>query len=139
MSDLRKILRGKLEDLKTIISNIKIIVKKHVSVLHSSHKMLLIFPENAVNVTCRWNKNLKELISQSLFPRTINKSIYSIEKCNMRCNIFRTLHTTSTEFTCHATRVKYNIRGFFTCDTKKYYLSDSTSIEVSWQTKILGP
>ena len=36
--------------------------------------MLQIFPENTVSVTYRRNKNLKELISPSLFPRTIKKT-----------------------------------------------------------------
>ena len=35
--------------------------------------MLQIFPENTVNVTYRQNKNSKELISLSLFPRTTKK------------------------------------------------------------------
>ena len=36
--------------------------------------MLQIFPENTVSVTYRRNKNLKELISPSLFPRAIKKT-----------------------------------------------------------------
>ena len=40
-----------------LLPNIKIIIKKHLPVLHSSHEMLRIFPENNVNVTYRENKN----------------------------------------------------------------------------------
>ena len=34
-----------------LLPNIKTIIKKHLPVLHSSHEMLQIFPENTVNVT----------------------------------------------------------------------------------------
>ena len=57
-----------------LLPNIKTIIKKHLSVLHSSHEILQIVLENSVNVTYRRNKNLKELISPSLFPRTIKKT-----------------------------------------------------------------
>ena len=36
-----------------LLPNIKTIIEKHLPVLHSSHKMLQIFPENTVSVTYR--------------------------------------------------------------------------------------
>ena len=57
-----------------LLPNIKTIIKKHLPVLHSSHEMLQISPENNVNVTYRLNKNWKEPISPSLFPRTVKKT-----------------------------------------------------------------
>ena len=87
--------------------------------------MLQIFLENAVNVTYRRNKNLKELISPSLSPTTIKENNSSIEKYNTRSNICKDFLVLSTEFTCHATKRQYKIREFLTCNTKKYYLSDS--------------
>ena len=112
----------KLEDLKTIknfsascnlitqynplLPNIKTIVKKHLLVLHISHEMLQIFSENTVNVTYRQNKNLKELISPHLFPRTIKENNCSVEKCHRRCDICKKFLVLSTELTCHATKSK---------------------------------
>ena len=63
-----------------LLPNITTIIKKHLPVLHSSHKILQIFPEDTANVTYRRNKNLKELISPCLFPRTIKENNCSIEK-----------------------------------------------------------
>ena len=80
--------------------------------------MLQIFPENTVSVTYRQNKNLKELISPSLFPRTMKENNCSIGKCNRRCNICKHFLVLSTDFTCHATKGKYKIRGFLTCNRK---------------------
>ena len=65
-----------------LLPNVKTIIKKHLPVLHSSHEVLQIFPENTVNVTYRRNKDLKELISQSFFSRTIKGNNCSIEKWN---------------------------------------------------------
>ena len=80
--------------------------------------MCQIFSENTVNFTYRRNKNLKELISPSLFPRTIKENNCSIEKCNRRCDICKNFLVLSTEFTCHTTKRKYKVRGFLTCNAK---------------------
>ena len=53
--------------------------------------MLQIFPENTVNATYRRNKNLKELILLSLFPRTAKENNCSIEKCSRRRNFCKNL------------------------------------------------
>ena len=80
--------------------------------------MLQSFPENSINVTYRQNKKLKELISPSLFPRTIQENNCSIEKCNRRCDIFKNSLVLSTEFNCHATKRKHKVKGFLTCYRK---------------------
>ena len=96
------------------------------------------------NVTYRRNKNLKELISPSLFLRTIKENNCSIEKCNRRCDICKNFLVLSTEFTCHATKRKYKIRGFLTCNTKniiyliaskccgKQYIGSATGFRDIW-------
>ena len=68
--------------------------------------MVRIFSENTVNATYKRNKSLNELISLSLFPKTMKENICSIGKCNRRCDI------------CHATKRKYKTRGTLTCNTK---------------------
>ena len=49
-------------------------LKKCLHVLHSNQEMLKNFPKNAINVTYKINKNLKELISPSLFPKTMKEN-----------------------------------------------------------------
>ena len=77
-----------------------------------------IFPENTVNFTYRRNKYLKELMSPSLFPRTIKENNCLIEKCDRRFDICKTFFVLSTDFTCHAIKRKYKVRGFLSCNTK---------------------
>ena len=84
--------------------------------------MLQISPENTVNVTYRRNRNLKELISSSLFPRTIKENNGSMQKYNRRCNICINFLVLSTEFICHATKHNYKIRGFLTCNKKRLFV-----------------
>ena len=68
--------------------------------------MLQIFPENSINVTYKQNENVKELISPSLFPKSIKESSISNEKCSRKCDICKNFIVVSTEFTCHATKRK---------------------------------
>ena len=63
--------RNFIREYNPMLPNIKTILKKYLSVLHSSQEMVQIFPENTINVTCKRNKNLKELISPSFFPKMI--------------------------------------------------------------------
>ena len=101
-----------------MLPNIKTTFKKYLPALYRNQEMRRIFPENTVNVTYKRNKNLKELISSSLFPKIIKESNCSIEKCSRRCDICKNVLAVPTEFTCHATKCKYKIRGTLTCNTK---------------------
>ena len=64
-----------------LLPNIKTIIKKHLPVLHSNQDMPKTFPSNTINVTYKRGKNLRELISTSLFPRVHNQHSSSSEKC----------------------------------------------------------
>ena len=74
--------------------------------------MLQIFPEITINVTYRRNKNLKGIISPSLFLRTRKENNCLIKRCNRKCGICKNVHVLSAGFTCHATKRKYNINLF---------------------------
>ena len=49
--------------------------------------MLDIFPQNNISVTYKRNKNLREILSPSLFPRTTKQNECSIEECNRKRDI----------------------------------------------------
>ena len=69
--------------------------------------MLQSFQKNTVNGTYRRNERLKELISPSLFARTVKENKCLIEKYNKRYHICKSILVLSTEFTYHATKRKY--------------------------------
>ena len=80
--------------------------------------MLKNFPSNIVNVTYERGKNLRELISPSLFPRVHNQRSSSSEKCQKRCDICTNFLVASMEFTCFATYRKYKLKGILKCTSK---------------------
>ena len=54
-----------------LLPNLKATVRNHLPILHSTQQMLDIFPQNTIIVTYKRNKNLREILSPSLFPGTI--------------------------------------------------------------------
>ena len=45
-----------------LLPNVKTIIRKHLSVSYSNQQMLDIFPHNTITVTCKRNKNLREIL-----------------------------------------------------------------------------
>ena len=68
--------------------------------------MLDIFPQNTISVTYKRNKNLREILSPSLFPRTTKQNQCSIEKCNKKCDICKNFLVVSPDFACFITKRK---------------------------------
>ena len=80
--------------------------------------MLDIFPHNTVSVTYKRNKNLREILSPSLFPRTTKQNECYIKECNKKCDICKNFLVVSPDFTCFATKQKYKIKGILKCDSR---------------------
>ena len=59
---------------------------------------------------------MKELISPSLYDRTVTESPSSVSKCNeSRCDRCKNYLVFKNEFTCTATGKTYKVRGDLTC------------------------
>ena len=80
--------------------------------------MLDIFPQNTISVTYKRNKNLREILSPSLFPRTMKHNECSIKECNRICDICENFLVVSPDFTCFAIKRKYKIKGILKCDSR---------------------
>ena len=76
---------------------------------------MIFFLKNP-SVTYKRNKNLREILSPSLFPRTTKQNKCFIEKCNKKCDICKNFLIVSTGFTCFATKRKYKIKAILKCD-----------------------
>ena len=74
--------------------------------------MLDIFTHNTISVTYKRNKNLKEILSPSLFPRTTKQNKCSIKECNRKCNIYKNFLVVFPDFTCFTSKRKYKIMEF---------------------------
>ena len=78
--------------------------------------MKKIFPPNTIKTLYRREKNLKEILSPSLFPSKAKQIENSITSCN-KCDICKNFLVSDTKFKCKVTGRVYNIRGKLTCNT----------------------
>ena len=103
---------------KPLLPNLKTIIRNHLPILYSNQQRLHIFSENTISVTYKRNKNLREILSPSLFPRTTKLNECSIEKCNKKYDICKNFLVVSPDFTCFATKRKYKIKRILKCDCR---------------------
>ena len=72
--------------------------------------MKKIFPPNTIKTLYKHEKNLKEILSPSLFPSKAKQIENSITSCN-KCDICKNFLVSDTKFKCKVTGRVYNIRG----------------------------
>ena len=71
-----------------VMKNLEKVLNDNLHILNGDPDMKKVFPEGTLSVTYRIGKRLKELISPSLYPRTVTVSVSSVSKCNdSRCSI----------------------------------------------------
>ena len=63
-------------------------------------------------------KNLREILSPSFFPRTTKQNECYIKKCNKKCDVCKNFLVVSPDFTCCATKGKYKINGILKCGNR---------------------
>ena len=66
------------------------------------------------------NKNLREILSHSLFPKITKQNKCSIRECNRKCDICKNFLVASPDFTCFATKRKYKIKGILKCGSRHF-------------------
>ena len=69
-----------------------------------------IFPPISIKTLCRREKNLKEILSPSLFPFKAKQIENSITSCN-KCDTCKNFLVPEAKFKCKVTGRVYNIRG----------------------------
>ena len=86
------------------------LVKKYLPLLHSDENLKELFPAGAFNTIYRRNKNLKELLSPSLFPNRKSTKSNNIISCNSYdiCNNYMVFENM---FSCKVTGKKYFVKG----------------------------
>ena len=92
------------------LPNMDTLVKKYLPLLHSDKNLKELFPASAFNTIYRRNKNLKELLSPSLYPNRKSTKSNSIISCNS-CDICKNYMVFENMFTCTVTGKKYFVKG----------------------------
>ena len=87
--------------------------------MNSEPDMRAVFPEGSINVTYRRGKNLKELISPSLFPQRqlTTKSQSTVSQYGKNCDNCDNFLVCRNEFTCKVTGKTYKVRGNLPCNS----------------------
>ena len=98
------------------LPNMDTLVKKYLPLLHSDENLKELFPASAFNTIYRRNKNLKELLSPSLFPNRKSTKSNSIISCNS-CDICKNYMVFENMFTCTVTGKKYFVKGELQCNS----------------------
>ena len=75
-----------------------------------------MFPKDCVGTIYKRNKNLKELIARSIYPKKTNTRTSSITNCN-NWDISKNYMIFDNTFTCTATGKSYFIRGQLNCES----------------------
>ena len=101
-----------------LLPNLKTIIRNHLPILYSNKQMLDIFPHNTVGAKYKRNKNLRETLSPSLFPRTTKQNECFIKERSEKCDICKNFLVVSPDFSCFSTMWKYKIKGILKCDSR---------------------
>ena len=102
------------------------VLNDNLHILYGDLDMKKLFPEGNICITYKRGKLFKELISTSLYARTVTESESRVSKCNgSRCEICKNYIVFKDEFTCTATGKTYKARGHLTCksDSVVYLIS----------------
>ena len=95
------------------LASIRGFIRKNTHYLHSDEVLEKAFPKKKFSVIYRRNKNLKEMVATSLYPKPNNKSNRTIVSCN-KCDICKMI--TDSKFRCTVTGKTYFIKDNLSCD-----------------------
>ena len=98
------------------LSNIHDIIKNSLSIWRPDENMKKIFPSKSIKTLYRGEKNLKEILSPSLFPAKPKISERCLTSCK-KCDICKDYLITDNKFKYKVTDKFYNVRGNLCCNS----------------------
>ena len=98
------------------LPSIEGLIKKHIRYLYSDEVLKKVFPNKKFSVIYKRNKNLKEMVAPSLYPKPSIKSNRTIVSCN-KSDICKNFLITDSKFRCTVTGKTYFIKGNLSCDS----------------------
>ena len=114
----KQIKQDKVSHLRFVTSynpalpNIHNIIENNLPILHTDENMKKIFPSKSIKALYRREKNLKEILSPSLFPAKTKNSESCIPSCK-KCDIFKNYLITDNKFKFKVIGRFYNVKGNF--------------------------
>ena len=113
----KEVSKGKfISTFNPALPSIEGLIKKHIHYLHSDEVLKNVFPNENFSVIYKRNKNVKEIVAPSLYPKPSIKSNRTIVSCN-KCDICKNFLITDSKFRCTVTGKTYFIIGNMSCDS----------------------
>ena len=100
-----------------ILPNINSLINKYLPILPADLNLQEIFPRKSVTTVYRRQKNLKEMLAPSSYPKSVNWQVNIITPCNS-CDICKHHLVAEKKFTSKVTGKTYFIKGDLSCNSK---------------------
>ena len=97
--------------------NINSLINNYVPILHEDLSIKEIFPRKSITTVYRRQKNLKEMLAPSSYPKSVNWQVNIITPCNS-CDICKHYLVAEKKFTSNVTGKTYFIKGDLSCNSK---------------------
>ena len=94
------------------LTSIEGLIKKHIHYLHTHKVLKKVFTNKMFSVIYKRNRNLKEMVAPSLYPKPSIKSNRTIVSCN-KYDICKNFLITDSKFRCGVTLIPCNL----SCDS----------------------
>ena len=85
--------------------------------MHADLNLKEIFPRKSITTVYRRQKNLKEMLAPSSYPKSVNSQVNIITPCNS-CDIWKHCLVAQRKFTSKVTGKTYFIKGDLSCNSK---------------------
>ena len=93
------------------------LINKYLPILHADLNLKEIFPTKSITTVYRKQKNLKEMLAPSSYPKSVNWQVNIITPCNS-CDICKHHLVAEKKFTSKVTGKTYFIKGDLSCNSK---------------------
>ena len=97
------------------LPSIEVLVKKHIEYLHTDDVLKKVFPNNKFSNIYQWNRNLKEMVAPSSYPRPSIRSSWLLVAV---MNVTSTkILIVQNKFKCTVTNKTYFIKRNLWCNS----------------------
>ena len=96
---------------------INCLINKYLPISHAYLNLKEIFPRKSITTVYKRQKNLKEMLAPSSYPKSVNSQVNIITPCNS-CDICKHYLVAERKFTSKVTGKTYFIKGDLSCNSK---------------------
>ena len=100
-----------------ILPNINSLINQYLPILHADLDLKEFFRRKSIATVDRRQKNLKEMLAQSSYPKSVNSQVNTITPCNS-CDICKNYLVAERKFTSKVIGKTHFVKGDLSCNSK---------------------